>query len=63
MVGLSGSGCHLEMTSMREQTGYDFPGERIHPKFLPVDVYMEKPFESQALLGEIERQLAKKNVG
>jgi CheY-like chemotaxis protein len=51
------------LTSMREQTGFDFPGERIHSKFLPVDAYMEKPYESQALLGEIERQLARKNIG
>jgi CheY-like chemotaxis protein len=52
------------LTSMREQTGFEFPGERVHPPiFLPVDVYMEKPFESQALLGEIERQLARKNIG
>ena len=35
------------LTSMREQTGFDFPGERIHPTFLPVDEYMEKPFESE----------------
>jgi hypothetical protein len=48
------------LTSMREQTGF---GERIHSKFLPVDAYMEKPYESQALLGEIERPLVKKNIG
>ena len=47
------------LTSMREQTGFEFPGERIHPIFLPVDAYMEKPFESQALLDEIERLLCK----
>jgi len=50
------------LTSMREQTGFEFPGERVHPIFLPVDIYVEKPFESQALLGEIERQLARKNI-
>ena len=47
----------LMLTSMREQTGFDFPGERIHPRFLPVDGYMEKPFESQVLLEKIERQI------
>jgi CheY-like chemotaxis protein len=45
------------LTSMREQTGFEFPGERMHPIFLPVDAYMEKPFESQALFDEIERLL------
>ena len=48
------------LTSMREQTGFDFPGQRIHPKFLPVDEYMEKPFESDVLFGKIEHLLAKK---
>ena len=53
----------LMITSMREQTGFDFPGEPIHPKFLPVDEYIEKPFEPQVLFEKIERQLAKRNVG
>ncbi len=53
----------LMLTSMREQTGFDFPGDRIHPKFLPVDEYLEKPVEPQVLLKQIERQLAKKNAG
>ena len=52
----------LMITSMREQTGFDFPGEPIHPKFLPVDEYIEKPFEPQALLEKIERQLTTRNV-
>ncbi len=52
----------LILTSMREQTGFDFPGEPIHSKFLPVDEYLEKPFESQVLFEKIERQLAKRNV-
>ena len=53
----------LMLTSMREQTGFDFPGDRIHPKFLPVDEYLEKPVEPQVLLKQIEQQLAKKNAG
>jgi DNA-binding response OmpR family regulator len=52
----------LMLTSMREQTGFDFPGERIHPKFLPVDEYIEKPIEPQALLEKIEQLLAKKHA-
>jgi len=50
----------LMLTSMREQTGFDFPGEPIHSKFLPVDDYLEKGIEPQALVEKIEQQLAKK---
>ena len=50
----------LMLTSMREQTGFDFPGERIHSKFLPVDDYIEKGGEPKVLLEKIEQQLAKK---
>ncbi len=53
----------LMLTAMREKTGFDFPGERIHPKFLPVNEYMEKPIKPEALLEKLEQQLAKKNVG
>ncbi len=52
----------LMLTSMREQTGFDFPGERIHPKFLPVDEYIEKPIEPHVLLEKIEQLLAKKHA-
>ena len=50
----------LMLTSMREQTGFDFPGERINAKFLPVDDYVEKGVEPKVLLEKIEQQLAKK---
>ena len=50
----------LMLTSMREQTGFDFPGERIHSKFLPVDDYIEKGIEPQVLLEKIEQQLGKR---
>ncbi|UCF14522.1 MAG: response regulator [Phycisphaerales bacterium] len=50
----------LMMTAMREQTGFDFPGERIHSKFLPVDEYIEKGGEPQIVLDKVEQQLAKK---
>ncbi len=49
----------LMLTSMREQTGFDFPGERIHDKFLPVDDYVEKGVEPEELLEKIEQLLAK----
>jgi DNA-binding response OmpR family regulator len=50
----------LMLTSMREQTGFDFPGERIHAKFLPVDDYVEKGIEPEVLLEKIEQRLTKK---
>ncbi|MBN2139204.1 MAG: response regulator [Sedimentisphaerales bacterium] len=49
----------LMLTSMTEQTGFDFPGERISSKFLPVDDYIEKGVEPHILLDKIDRQLAK----
>ncbi len=48
----------LMMTSMREQTGFDFPGERIHSKFLPVDDYIEKGVDPQVLLDKVEQLLS-----
>jgi DNA-binding response OmpR family regulator len=53
----------LMLTSMREQTGFDFPGERIHDKFLPVDDYVEKGIEPEILLEKIEQLLAKQSGG
>lgn len=50
----------LMLMSMREQTGFDFPGERIHSKFLPVDDYIEKGVDPQILLDKVEQQLARK---
>jgi len=61
VVGLSGSGCHLETTARKSNISRTKKLERIG--LSEADVYMEKPFEPQTLLGEIERQLAKKNVG
>lgn len=51
----------LMLTSMSEQTGFRFPGENKHPRFLPVDEYIEKGIEPQVLLEKIEQQLAKKS--
>ena len=50
----------LMLPSMREQTGFDIPGERIHKKFLPVDDYIEKGVEPQVILDKIAQQLARK---
>ena len=52
----------LMLTSMTEQTGFNFPGQRISEKFLPVDEYIEKGLKPHALLEKVERQLAKKKV-
>lgn len=49
----------LVLTSMREQTGFSFPGEPIHEKFFPVDEYIEKPVDPNVLLEEVERLLGK----
>lgn len=50
----------LMLTSMLEQTGFDFPGRRIHPKFLPVEEYIEKGIDPQVLLEKVERHIAGK---
>jgi CheY-like chemotaxis protein len=50
----------LMLTSMREQTGFDFAGERIHPRFLPVDEYAEKPIDPEVLLEKVEQLLTPK---
>ena len=51
----------LMVTSMSEQTGFHFPGESKHSKFLPVDEYIEKGIEPHVLLEKVEQQLAKKS--
>lgn len=50
----------LMLTAMPDVTGFYFPGEPIHPKFLPVDEYLEKPVKPEVLLETIERLLAEK---
>jgi len=51
----------LMLTSMSEQTGFSFPGDKIHEKFLPVDDYIEKGIAPHAFLERVEQQLAKKS--
>ena len=46
----------LMLTSMSEQTGFDFPGDRIHDKFLPVDDYIEKGIAPHELLEKVAQQ-------
>jgi CheY-like chemotaxis protein len=52
----------LMLTSMTEQTGFNFPGGGVDNKFLPVDEFIEKGIKPHALLEKVEQQLAKKNV-
>ena len=48
----------LVMTSIAEQTGFNFPTDPKHPKFFPIDKFLEKPVEPKVLLEEIGRLLA-----
>jgi len=47
------------LTGMREQTGFSFPHDPKHPKFLPIDEFLEKPIDPEVLMDTVERQLAK----
>jgi CheY-like chemotaxis protein len=52
----------LVLTSMREQTGFFFPGEPKHEKYFPVDELIEKPVEPAVLLEKIGSLLSGKNT-
>lgn len=53
----------IMLTGMREQTGFSFPkDDPKHPKFLPIDEFLEKTVEPEELLEKVEQQLAKKQV-
>ena len=47
----------LIITGIREQMAYLFPGEPIHPRFVPVDELVEKPVEPQFLLDRVSALL------
>ncbi|UCH15451.1 MAG: response regulator [Bacteroidales bacterium] len=49
----------LMLTSMREQTGFFFPGEPKSDEFLPVNEFLEKPATSEILLEKVEKLLMK----
>ncbi len=40
----------LIITSIREQIAFLFPGQAVHPGFVPVDELVEKPVEPKMLL-------------
>ena len=49
----------LMLTGMREQTGFFFPDEPKHSKFLPVNEFLEKPTPPEILLEKVEKLLMK----
>lgn len=44
----------LIITGIREQIAFLFPGQPVHPRFLPTDELMEKPVEPNLLLEKVE---------
>ena len=50
----------LMLTGIKDQTGIDFKSTAGDPTWLPVDGYLEKPVEPNALLAEIGKLLPKK---
>ena len=52
----------LMLTSMTEQTGFNFPGKGVDEKFLPVDDFIEKGIAPHELLEKVDQQLAKKSA-
>jgi two-component system alkaline phosphatase synthesis response regulator PhoP len=44
----------LIITGIREQIAFLFPGQAVHPGFVPVDELVEKPVEPGLLLEKVE---------
>jgi DNA-binding response OmpR family regulator len=47
----------LIITGLREQIAFLFPGQSVHPRFLPTDELMEKPVDPELLLEKVETLL------
>ncbi len=47
----------LIITGIREQIAFLFPGQPVHPRFMPVDELVEKPVEPQLLLEKVSTLL------
>jgi CheY-like chemotaxis protein len=43
----------LIITGLREQIAFLFPGQAVHPGFVPVDELVEKPVEPDLLLDRV----------
>ncbi|MHC4642928.1 MAG: response regulator transcription factor [Planctomycetota bacterium] len=50
----------LMLTGIKDETGIDFKSTAGDPTWLPVDGYLEKPVEPNALLAEVARLLPQK---
>ena len=48
----------LIITGIREQMAFLFPGQPIHPRFLPTDELLEKPVEPSLLLEKVSHLLS-----
>jgi len=48
----------LIITSLREQIAFLFPGQAVHPGFVPVDELVEKPVEPEMLLQKASALIA-----
>ena len=48
----------LIITGLREQIAFLFPGQAIHPGFVPVDELVEKPVEPDLLLDRVGALIA-----
>ncbi|MBN2506543.1 MAG: response regulator [Verrucomicrobia bacterium] len=44
----------LIITGIREQMAFLFPGQAVHPHFVPVDELVEKPVEPKLLLEKVQ---------
>lgn len=47
----------LIITGMREQIAFLFPGQPVHPSFVPIDELIEKPVEPNLLLEKVSTLL------
>ena len=47
----------LIITGIREQMAFLFPGQAVHPHFVPVDELVEKPVEPKLLLEKVQALL------
>ncbi|MBM4161093.1 MAG: response regulator [Ignavibacteria bacterium] len=47
----------LIITGIREQIAFLFPGQAVHPHFMPIDELVEKPVEPKLLLDKVSELL------
>jgi len=47
----------LIITGIREQMAFLFPGQPVHPRFLPTDELLEKPVDPNLLLEKVSQLL------